>query len=346
MSTLDQSVLVANVNYHVGHQVAIRVAEERGFFHEEGFTKYKYECSGVLPAPLESRGLALAIEERGVDIAPAADLNSAILARSRGEDLHIVGGWRYTPYQKWYGAKGLTDLRQLRGKRIGTREAGGFVRAELDSVMRDAGLDPETDIEWVYDPVFGYRNNPRHLDMLRTGRVEAVASSPPLSNQLEVEGYPVLLDPLTIFPGGRPGKVTVAPSRTTEQRADELRAYFRSVIRAFWFMRDVDNFEYLCDLEARLRKESHNDEERHLRIVSDVEKLESWALPIDGGISREALERVIKEMVAGRELNQPIHVDEVIRDGAVRAAYKELNGRRELQPALYKVQKLVEKYGF
>ena len=31
MSTLDQPILIANSNYHVGHQVAIFVAEDRVF---------------------------------------------------------------------------------------------------------------------------------------------------------------------------------------------------------------------------------------------------------------------------------------------------------------------------
>ena len=30
-----------------------------------------------------------------------------------------------------------------------------------------------------------------------------------------------------------------------EKRGDELKAYFRTIVRAFWFMRDVTHFEYL-----------------------------------------------------------------------------------------------------
>jgi len=31
MSTLDQPILIANSNYHVGHQIAIFVAKEQSF---------------------------------------------------------------------------------------------------------------------------------------------------------------------------------------------------------------------------------------------------------------------------------------------------------------------------
>ena len=68
MSILDQSLLIANVNYHVGHWVAIYVAEEQGFFKEEGLTRYEYERGGLLPGPSESQTLGLAIKEHGVDM--------------------------------------------------------------------------------------------------------------------------------------------------------------------------------------------------------------------------------------------------------------------------------------
>lgn len=37
MSVKDQPLLVANSNYHVGHEITFRVAEELGYFREEGF---------------------------------------------------------------------------------------------------------------------------------------------------------------------------------------------------------------------------------------------------------------------------------------------------------------------
>src|ERR1044071_9279133 len=95
MSALNQPILIANVNYHVGHWVAIYVAEEQGFFKEEGLTRYEYERGGLLPGPSESQTLGLAIKEHGVDIATAVDTESAIIQRAQGADVYIVGGWRY-----------------------------------------------------------------------------------------------------------------------------------------------------------------------------------------------------------------------------------------------------------
>src|SRR5438094_10210666 len=121
MNVLDQPLLIANVNYHVGHWVAIYVAEEQGFFKEEGLTRYEYERAGLLPGPWERAGLGLAIKEHGVDIATPGDTESAITQRAQGADVYIVAGWRYTPFRKWYGPKPITDISKRRRDKTGVR---------------------------------------------------------------------------------------------------------------------------------------------------------------------------------------------------------------------------------
>jgi ABC-type nitrate/sulfonate/bicarbonate transport system substrate-binding protein len=347
MSTLDQPLLIANSNYHVGHQVAIFVAEEQGFFREEGLKEYAYDPRGLIPGPLERDGLAMAIANHGVDIATAVDVEAAIYQRALGSDIYIVGGWRYTPFLRWYGAKHITDMSKLRGGRIGMREKEGLVQVFITDALQQAGVDPENEVEWVYDPVFGYRNNPAHMEMLRSGKIEAITSQPPFSDQLEREGYPMILDPNKVFPR-RPGKLTVATGQMIEKRADELRAYFRAIIRAFWFMRDVKNFEYLRDLEKKLRKtNTHNEDERGVvAIVTAPDRVESWALPIDGGIAPEAVQRIAGEMVKSGKLSRGMAAGDILRDDAVKRAYQEVSGRAELQTPFGIALAAQEKYGF
>jgi ABC-type nitrate/sulfonate/bicarbonate transport system substrate-binding protein len=347
MSTLDQPILIANSNYHVGHQVAIFVAEEQGFFREEGLKKYEYDARGLIPGPLERDGLAMAITNHGVDIATAVDVEAAIYQRSLGADVYIAGGWRYTPFLRWYGSKRITDMSKLRDGRIGMREKEGLVQVFITNALEAAGVDPEKELEWVYDPVFGYRNNPAHMEMLRSGKIDAITSQPPFSDQLEREGYPMILDPNTVFPR-RPGKLTVATGQMIDKRAEELRAYFRAIIRAFWFMRDVKNFEYLRDLEKRLRKaNTHNEDERGVvAIVTAPDRVESWAIPIDGGIAPAAVQRIADEMVKSSKLSRPMSAKDIVRDDAVKQAFKEVSRRAELKTAFGIALAAQEKYGF
>src|SRR5436853_2427194 len=97
MSSLDQPLLIANSNYHVGQQTSIRVAEEQGYFRDEGLAAYEYDWRGLLPGPFEKEGLGLVMQEHGVDVATAVDLPSALHQCARGADLYVVGGWRYNP---------------------------------------------------------------------------------------------------------------------------------------------------------------------------------------------------------------------------------------------------------
>ena len=347
MSTLDQPLLIANSNYHVGHQIAIFVAEEQGFFNQEGLKEYEYDARGLIPGPIERDGLAMAITNHGVDIATAVDVEAAIYQRSLGAEVYIAGGWRYTPFLRWYGAKHVTDMSKLRGGRIGMREKEGLVQVFITNALEEAGVHPEKEVEWVYDPVFGYRNNPAHMEMLRSGKIDAITSQPPFSDQLEKEGYPMILDPNTVFPR-RPGKLTVATGQMIERRADELRAYFRAIIRAFWFMRDVNNFEYLRDLEKKLRKtNTHNEDERGVvAIVTAPDRVESWAIPIDGGIAREAVQRIADEMVKSGKLSRSMSAKDIVRDDAVKQAFEEVSSRAELKTAFGIAVAAQEKYGF
>ena len=49
-------------------------------------------------------------------------------------------------------ASGITDLSQIKGKRIATWEAGSPPKVAFSVTLAKAGLDPEQDVEWVYVP--------------------------------------------------------------------------------------------------------------------------------------------------------------------------------------------------
>ncbi len=348
MSHRDQALLVANSNYHVGQQIAVRVAEQQSYFREEGFLNYEYEFRGLIPGPLEAVGLAAAVKDHGLDIVTAVNIDSIIAQRARGADLYLVAGWRYesNPDLKWYSAKKITELSQLRGRKIGVREPGDLMQYSLSKALRLAGLDPELDVHWIYDPVFAYRSNPAHIEMLKSGKVDMVSSAPPFSEQLEAEGYSMVLDPKKNRSRGRLGKVIVATKQTIEDRAEELSAFLRSIVRAFWFMRDPDHFEYLKNLELELRRHSHNDQERVVQLLSSPGKVEGWTLPINLAVSRTDVAETIQEMLHLKQLEKEIDPEEVVRDGLMAAAYQEVSRRAELQPALKKAEAAVRKWGF
>src|SRR5207245_1866419 len=112
-------------------EVAARLAKATKSSESDGLELYRtgvklfsqdgHQRAGLRPGPWEREGLGLAIKEHGVDIATAVDTESAITQRVQGADLYIVGGWRYTPFLKWYGSKHITHISKLRGGKIGVR---------------------------------------------------------------------------------------------------------------------------------------------------------------------------------------------------------------------------------
>jgi hypothetical protein len=113
-------------------------------------------------------------------------------------------------------------------------------------------------------------------------------------------------------------------------------------------MRDMKNFEYLRDLEKKLRKtNTHNADERGVvAIVTSPDRLENWALPIDGGITPEAVQRIADDMVKSGKLAQPMSAKDILRDDAVKQAYREVSSRADLKTPFGIALAAQEKYGF
>jgi ABC-type nitrate/sulfonate/bicarbonate transport system substrate-binding protein len=348
MSGLDQPLLITTTGFHVGHQRSIRAAEEQGYFREEGLADYVYDYRGLLPDNVEREGLAEAMEEHGIDIAAGPTIRSVVYHRSKGADMYIIGGWRASLGTKLIGAKGITSIEQLRGKRIaheggplGERLTGSSVGMSL----LKAGIDPETEVEWVEmdRAAFAYNDNPARADLLRSGKVDAIRSARTEAQTLIREGYPVLIDEETRERRRRPWKVIVATAQVIEKRPKEVSAFLRANLRGFWFCNDSDSFQQAYEMETRIRQRfTHNEVERNLRIAGKPRKFEQAVMPIDGGVSREGVASIIDDMVLAGEIQAPIKLDDVMRDHLSKQAFEELGQRPSLQPIVQKVQSALD----
>jgi ABC-type nitrate/sulfonate/bicarbonate transport system substrate-binding protein len=346
MSVAGQPLFIATVNYHIGHTISVRIAEEQGFFRDEGFTAYLFDERGMVPGPFERDALGLVMEERGIDVALGAG-TAAALHRCAVDGLRIVGGWRLDgpAGTKWYGAAHLRDLGALRGARVGIRERGSMDEAFLAAALARAGIDAERELVWVCDHIF-YGDHPAQLDAIAEGRVDLVPCRPATWAQAEQRGLRMVLDTVADYPAGRPGKVIVATARTVRERRAELIALLRANIRAFWFARDVANFPYVSELDARLRVDSRNDVEHARRLVTSPEVCESWPMPLDGGIARAELAAIVAEEIGRGRLPAGLTVDEVLDDGPVREAYAALTAGPDAQRALAVNRKLIATFGY
>ena len=79
---------------------------------------------------------------------------------------------------------------------------------------------------------------------------------------------------------------------------------------------------------------------------SPPDRVESWALPIDGGIAPEAVQRIADEMVKSGKLSRPMSAQEILRHDSVKQAYREVSTRPELKTPFSIALAAQEKYGF
>ena len=87
-------------------------------------------------------------------------------------------------------AKNITDLKQMRGKRVGVGRFGGAPDYTIRIILEKLGLIPDKDI-FLLQTLGG---QPTRLAILQSGAMEGIAISPPLTLRAKQLGFNLLLD--------------------------------------------------------------------------------------------------------------------------------------------------------
>ena len=103
------------------------------------------------------------------------------------------------------------------------------------------------------------------------------------------------------------------------------------------------NYEYISNLEKRLRLRSPDPEERVAKHLRSAQDLEAMPFPLDGRAS--GFEDMLKEEEKLGELNYDVPaISDVVAQDLLDEAFKDLRGRRELDEE-YQRLKVIEKRG-
>ncbi len=345
---LDGKLRIAPTCYHVLHQVPVRTAHEMNFLYDEGLRSsdgspaYELLTDSMVPFGLEKLGISQAMKEKSVDIALDVQSRTVFYQRARGADLYIIAGWRNQHTNVWVAPPHIKSLTDLKGKRVGISDFNSIRHWAIQIQLKKAGLDLDRDIEWVRIGV----NSRLHRDAIRNGRVECAPVPPWYAEELKKEGCNALVSPADQYPDGRPERIIAATGRILEERPEMVKSFLKGMIRSYWFVRDMPkNYEYISNLEKRLRLVSPDPEERvvtHLRTEQD---LEAMPFPLDGRAT--GFEDMLKEEERLGELNYEVPpIQEVCAQDLVDEAFKELRQRRDLDGEFRRVSKIAERWGY
>ena len=345
---LDGKLRIAPTCYHMLHQVPVRAAHEMNFFYDEGLKTadgslaYELLTDSMVPFGLEKLGISQAMKEKSVDIALDVQSRTIFYQRGRGADVYIIAGWRNQHTNLWVGPPHIKSLQELKGKRVGISDYNSIRHWAIQIQLKKAGLDLERDVEWVRVGV----NSRLHVDAIRAGRVECAPVPPWYAEDLIKEGCNVLVSPADQYPDGRPERIIAATGRILEEQPDMVKAFLRGMIRSYWFCRDMPkNYEYITNLEKRIRLLSPDPEERVVRIPRSQRDLEAMPFPLDGKAT--GFEDMLKEEEKLGELNYNVPpIKEVSAQDLLDEAYQELRARKDLAEEYQRVSKIAEKWGY
>ena len=116
----------------------VLVGNDRGFFQKEGLI---VEPIRINSAPTTYQALISG------DVHEAVGAPTGLLpSHAQGADVVALGSWdNLVPYV-WVTREKITDIRELRGKKVGVNRAGSKPWLIIHVLLQDAGLDPVKDL--------------------------------------------------------------------------------------------------------------------------------------------------------------------------------------------------------
>jgi len=113
----------------------------------------------------------------------------ALSANAGGADLVVVANLAPVYPYKLYGAKGITTVAGLKGKKVGVSNAGGSSDIATRAALKASGLDPDKDVSIV-----AVGSHANRTAALLAGSIDAGVDDPPEDLELVKAGLNVLVD--------------------------------------------------------------------------------------------------------------------------------------------------------
>jgi len=166
----------------VGSQSPLWIAKEAGFFKKHGIdAQLIYIVGGrVVVQAMLSGELHMGVAGPG----------AVIRANLAGADLVYVAVSSNMADFVLVTTKAITNIQQLRGKRVGIGQFGGGPDYTTRIVLEKHGLLPDKDVRIVQM----LTGQPGRLAALHSGAIEGIVISPPLTLQAKQLGFNLLVD--------------------------------------------------------------------------------------------------------------------------------------------------------
>jgi NitT/TauT family transport system substrate-binding protein len=198
------------------------VAADKGFFQKEGLI---VEPIRINSAPTTYQALISG------DVHAAVGAPTGLLpSHAQGADVISLGSWdNLVPYV-WVTREKISDVRELRGKKVGVNRAGSKPWLIIHVLLQDAGLDPAKDLTLLQ---MGGGSQERVAALMRGG-IDATLADALLEPIMKKRGFFILRGKTTPFMN--------APIAAKRSYLNSHRATVKKFVKAF-----SDATRYLVD---------------------------------------------------------------------------------------------------
>lgn len=247
-----------------GPQSPVWVAKERGFFKKHGIDAEVIYIVGTQPS-------AQAMIAREVHLG-AIGPSAVVRATLAGGDLVYVAGMFGAADFVLVTQKEITNINQLRGKRVGIGRFGGGPDFTVRVVLEQYGLRPEKDVTILQMGV----GNAGRLAALQAKAIESIIIGPPFTFHARKQGFNLLVN----FSEAMPDFIS-AGLATTRTYARQNPKAAENGIKAL-----IDACEYI-----------RSNEEGTLEIIGRYMRV------VDKDILKEYYREIVKDITGRYYLN-------------------------------------------
>lgn len=282
--------------------LALYTALHRGFFKDEGIDlEIVY-----MPANLAST----AVLNGDVDYNGA--VTGTIGAAVRGQPMKVLLFTVSKPFLFLVSKKEITDVKQLRGKKVAGSSPGGSATLIADKVLKHYGLEPGRDVSLL--PMGGSAAG--RFAVLETGVVDASFLSVPENIFALEKGYRELVfaGDVVEFPQNGFG----TSEKKIRENPDEAYRMVRATLRGLQFVWDKNHHEAVLNILMKQWRMTDR------KLAAETFRHVTRVLTKDAYVKPESVQVLIDLARESAKVTKPVTVADVTDYGFVDKARKEL----------------------
>lgn len=282
--------------------LALYTALNRGFFKDEGIDLEVV----FMPANLASTAVL------NGDIDYNGAVTGTIGAAVQGRPMKVLLFTVSKPLLFLMGQKNITDLKQLKGKKIAGSSPGGSATLLANQALKQIGLEPGKDVSVLQ--MSG--NAASRYAVLESGVVDASLLSVPENIIAHEKGYNELLflGDVVEFPQNGFG----TSDKRIRDNPDEVYRMVRATLRGLQFIWDKNNSEAVTNILMKQWKV--NDR----KMAAEMARQVSRVLTKDAYVKPESVQVLVDLARESAKVTKPINAMDVVDYSFLDRARKEL----------------------